>query len=331
MSNPVRSDVHVNRPLGSIAVATIQAQTDFVHALVAPVVPVLKQSDRYFVYTRDYWFRALAEVRAPATESAGSGFHIDNTPTYFCQKYSYHMDIDDDTQVNADDPINLQRDATEFLTQGMWRRREQIFMNRYMSTGVWGGLLTTNSSGVKVAEDYTPTIQWDMANSNPMADVAKLKTNIKRTTSLEPNVMVVTHDVNEALKQNALVIDRIKYTQKGIATEELLAELFGVDKYIVASAVINSSQEGQLANYDFLINNKILLTYVAPSPGILKPSSMYNFSWTGMYGASAFGTRIKTMRMEHLAADRVEIDCAFDMHVVAPDLGILGTNLISDT
>ena len=329
MANPVRSDVHVNRPLSAIAVATIQSQTDFVHSLVAPVVPVLKQSDRYFVYTRDYWFRALAEQRAPATESVGSGWHIDSTPTYFCSKWSYHVDVDDDTRQNCDDPIDLDRDAAEFLTQGMWRRRESIFMQRFMSPGVWGGLITTNSLGVKAPEDFSPDIQWDQANANPMADVAKLKTAIKRTTSLDVNTMVVTHDVNEALKQNALVIDRIKYTQKGIATEQLLAELFGVDKYLVASAVVNSAQEGQLAEYDFLINNKMLLTYVAPTPGIMKPSSMYNFSWSGLYGGSNFGTRIRTMRMDHLCADRIEIDCAFDMHIVSPDLGILGTNLIS--
>lgn len=329
MANPVRSDVHVSRPLSNIAVAYAQDQKDFIHNLVAPVVPVAKQADRYFYYTKDYWFRALAEVRAPATESVGSGWHIDNTPSYFCQRYSYHVDVDDDTRVNADSPIDMDRDATEFLMQGMWRRREQIFMQRFMAQNVWGGLITTNSMGVKAPSDFTPDIPWDKANSNPMADVAKLKTNVKKATGFKPNVMVVSEDVNEALKQNLMIIDRIKFTQRGFADEDLLAQAFGVDKYLVAGAVLNSAQEGQLGQFDFLIGNKILLAYVAPSPGLLKPSAMYNFSWSGMFGGSDFGTRVRTLRMEALMADRIEIDCAFDMHMVAPDLGVLGTNLIS--
>lgn len=329
MANPTRSDVHVNRPLSSIAVATIQSPDDFVHMAAFPNVPVQKQSDRYFVYTRDYWFRSGAQKRAPATESAGSGFHIDNTPNYFCDKWAFHMDVDDDTRQNADDPIDLDRDATQFIMQNLMIRREKLFVARYMSAGVWGGHTMTNGSGVQVAADFTPDVQWDQSTSNPMADIAKLKTGIKRITAMTPNVMIVSHDVNEALKENPLVLDRIKYTQEAIVTEQLLARLFGVDKYLVASAVENLSQEGQTAQYQFMISNKILLMYAAPAPGILKPSAGYIFSWSGLYGGSAYGSRMKTMRMEHLAADRVEGEMAFDMHMVSADLGVLGVNILS--
>lgn len=328
MAPPLRSEVHVNRPLGSIAIADIQDAKDFIHMNCFPNVPVLKQSDRYFVYTRDFWFRTSAAKRAPATEAAGSGFHIDNTPSYFCDKWAHRMDVDDDTRQNADDPIDLDRDATQFITQNLLLRREKLFVARYMSEGVWGGLQMTNSSGIQVATDFTPSILWSDDNSNPMNDVAILKTEIKRTTALQPNVMVVSHAINERLKEHPLVLDRIKYTQTAVVGEELLARLFGVDKYLVASAVENSSQEGQTAQYDFITKDKILLVYAAPAPGILKPSAGYVFSWSGLYGASAFGSRIKQYRMEHLAADRIEGEMAFDMHMVSSDLGVLGTNLL---
>lgn len=327
MSNPVRSDVHVNRPLTAISVATIQAESDFIHQQVFPNVPVLKQSDLYFKYTRDYWFRSGAQKRAPATESAGSGFHL-TTDSYFCDKWAFHMDLDDDTVANAD-MLSLDKSATEFVTRNLLLRREQLFMQRYLAPGVWAGNMATNSMGVLAPADYTPDISWSDASSNPVADVAKLKIGVKRITSLSPNTMVVSPDVNEALKQHPLVIDRIKYTQKGIATEELLAQLFGVDKYLVASAVYNSSQEGQLANYNFISNNKFLLCYAAPAPGIMVPSAGYIMSWSGLFGGSAYGSRIKRMRMEHLEADRIEGEMAFDMKMVASDLGVLGTNLLS--
>jgi len=329
MPNPTRSDVHVNRPLGSIAVATIQDAKNFIAQQVFPIVGVMKQSDRYFSYDRSYWMRAGAEKRAPATESAGSGWKIDSNPQFFCDIWAYHTDLDDYTLQLADDPIDLHRDSVEFLTQKMMLRREKLFTQTFMSPGVWGGLLTTNGSGKRVPTDFTPNISWSNDNSNPLADIAMLKTEITRTTSLEPNVLVVSHDVNERLKQHPMVLSRILYSQLGIATEELLAQFFGVDKYLVAKAVENRSQEGQTGDYDFISDNKILLCYSAPSPGILKPTAGYIFSWTGMYGASAMGSRIKTMRMEHLSAERIEMEMAFDMHQVSAELGILGTNLLT--
>lgn len=328
MANPTRSDVHVNRPLSSIAVATIQAESDFVHMSAFPNVPVLKQSDRYFVYTRDFWFRTQAQKRAPATESAGSNFKIDNTPSYFADRWAMHLDVDDDTRQNADDPIDLDRDATQFITQNLLLRREKLFVARYLAPSTWGGLVTTNSSGVQVASDFTPSVLWSADNSNPMQDIATLKTGIKRTTAMTPNVLIVSHDINERLKNHPLVLDRIKYTQEAVVGEQLLARLFGVDKYLVASAVENLSQEGQTAAYDFITSNKFLLCYAAPAPGILRPSAGYVFSWSGLYGGSEFGSRIKTIRMEHLEADRIEGEMAFDMHMVAQDLGVLGLNVL---
>jgi len=329
MPNPTRSDVHVNRPLGSIAVATIQDAKDFIHSQVFPIVSVAKQSDRYFTYDRSYWFRAGAEKRAPATESAGSGWKIDSTPTYFAEVFAYHVDLDDYTIQNSDEPIDLHRDAVEFCTQKMMLRREKLFVQKYMAPGVWGGLVTTNGLGQKVPTDFTPSVSWSNDNSNPIADIAKMKTEIKRTTSLTPNIMVVSHDVNERLKQHPMVLSRILYSQLGIATEQLLAQFFGVDKYLVAGAVENSAQEGQVGDYDFITDNKFLLTYAPNSPGILKPTGGYIFSWSGMYGASALGSRIKTMRLEHLSAERIEMEMAFDFHQVSADLGILGTNLLT--
>jgi hypothetical protein len=289
---------------------------------------VQKQSDRYFVYTRDYWFKSGATKRAPATESAGGGFHIDNTPSYYCDKWSFHMDVDDDTRENCDDPIDMDRDATQYVMRNILLRREKLFVGRYLSPGVWGGLVATNSSGLVGPEDFTPAVSWSNDNSNPMNDISILRREIKRNTSLTTNTMVVSDDVNERLKQHPLVLDRIKYTETGIVTEQLLARFFGVSKYLVASAVENIAQEGMVGSYNFITNNKVLLTYVEPAPGILKPTSGLIFAWAGRFGASALGSRMKTIRMEALEADRIEGEMAFDMHMVSPELGVLGVNLL---
>ena len=48
---------HVNTPLTQISIAYLQNQTEFVAAQVCPIIPVTKQSDRYYVYNRGDFFR----------------------------------------------------------------------------------------------------------------------------------------------------------------------------------------------------------------------------------------------------------------------------------
>ena len=116
MPIPTPGDVHVNRPLTNISIAYIQEATAFIADKVFPTVPVQKQSDRYFKYLKEDWFRSEAKERAPATESAGSGWRIDNTPTYYATVFAVHKDVDDFTRANSDEPIDMDRDATLWVT-----------------------------------------------------------------------------------------------------------------------------------------------------------------------------------------------------------------------
>ncbi len=327
MPQPTRSDVHVNRPLTNVSIAYIQRAQDFIADKVFPIVPVMKQRDRYFVYTKDWWFRAGATKRAPSSESAGGGFHVDNTPTYYCDVWAWHDDVDDQTRANADEPVDLDRDATLFVTQVLLLRREIQFTVKFMASGIWQGYKVAGT-----ATDFQPNVNgkgyWDSSSSNPMADVDFLKQQIKSQTGFLPNTLTVADDVFFGLRNNAAVLDRIKYTQRGIVSEELLAALFGVEKFLVASAVQNTSQEGQTGAFGFLVQNSFLLVYSNPAPSILQPSAGYIFSWQGLFGAGAQGNRIKTFRMEHLESDRIEGEMAFDMHQVGLDLGVYGYNVL---
>ena len=320
MPQPTRSDVHVNRPLTNVSIAYIQRAQDFIADKVFPIVPVMKQSDRYFVYTKDYWFRTGANKRAPASESAGGGFHVDNTPSYYADVWAFHQDVDDQTRANADQPLDMDRDATIFVTQNLLLRREISFISQYMQPSTWTG----NPSG-----DFTPATKWDASGSNPMQDVDYNKQLVKSQTGFMPNTMVVSSDVFFALRNNASVLDRIKYTQRGIVSEDLLALLFGVDKFLVASAVLNSAAEGATNSMNYLTSNTALLVYANPAPSILQPSGGYIFSWQGLFGAGAQGNRIMTFRMEHLKADRVEGEMAYNMKLVGSDLGVFFTSILA--
>ncbi len=327
---PTPSDVHVNTPLTAISIAFTQSQDRFVADQVFPAVPVMKQSDRYYVYDRGSFNRDEMQERAPATESAGSGYSLDNTPTYYCREYSLHKDIPDQMRANADAVVNVDRDATEFLTIKALIRREKSWVDSYFKGGVW----TNDFDGVASGQAWgsSTILQWNDANSTPIEDIRKASTTVLQSTGFMPNVLVLGKAVYDALVDHPDMIDRIKYGQTpgapAMVNRQALASLFEVERVVVMSSIENTAKEGATAAHSFIGGKKALLAYAAPSPGLMTPSAGYTFIWSGMYGAMQ-GQRITQFRMQQLKADRMEIETCFDHKLVAADLGFMFDSVIA--
>src|SRR5580692_10179494 len=120
---PTLSSVHVNRPLTNISQAYLAQASDYIADKVFPVVPVMKQSDLYFIYNKGDWYRNEAQYRAPATESAGGGYNL-TTGQYYAPVTAFHIDVDPQVRANSDIPLNADRDATIFITQRLMLARE---------------------------------------------------------------------------------------------------------------------------------------------------------------------------------------------------------------
>lgn len=327
MPQPTRGDVHVNAPLSNISVAYIQSAANFVASRMFPNIPVLKQSDRYYIYNRGDFNRDEMRVRAPGTESAGSGYDLDNTPTYYCPVWAFHKDVDDQVRSNSDSVLNADRDATIFVTQKALIRRERDFAASAMQPGIWANSKIGVNSGVNPATEF---LIWNDANSDPITDIRTAIRTVLESTGFEPNKLVLGKAVYDALVDHPDIIDRVKYGQTPGAPAEVnsstLAQLFDLQEVLVSKAIYNSANKGAAEVSQFISGNHALLAYVAPNPGIMVPSAGYSFSWNGFLGASAYGSRIKRFRMEHLSSDRIESEMSFDHKIVAPDVGYFFEN-----
>jgi hypothetical protein len=313
--------VHVNAPLTNISIAWRQDQSEFVADQVFPNVPVQKQADRYYVYDRDNWFRAQAEKRGLAQESAGGGFTVDSTPTYYCDVWAFHKDVDDQIRANQDQVIDVDRDATEFVTRDLMLKKELTWAAQYFTTGIWTGSTTGG--------DITPATLWDAVGSTPIEDIRAQLLSTKRRTGFRANTVVMGEEVWNVLQDHPDFLERIKFTQTAIVTTALFASVLGVSKVLVAGAVQNVSIEGAAEDMEFVFGKACLIVYSAPRPGLLTPTGGYTFSWAGLFGAGALGGRILRFRMEHLKSDRVEGEMSFDQKVVAPEMGAFLTGVIS--
>ena len=184
---PNRSDIHIDKALTNMSVKYLQDTANFIADKVFPVVPVAKQSDRYFMYKKEDWFRDDARLRAMGAESAGGDYDIDNTPTYFCNKYAFHKDVFEEDRVNADSPLTPDQDAMEFVVDKILLNRENNWAKTYFQSGVWEQDLTgsgTAGSG--------KIIYWDdYDHSDPISDIANMSTAMAEITGKRPNTLTL--------------------------------------------------------------------------------------------------------------------------------------------
>jgi hypothetical protein len=312
MPQPTIGAVHVNAPLSNISVAYIQSQTQFVASRVFPLVPVDKQSNVYYTYTKNDWFRDEAARRAPATESAGSGYGL-STATYSCDVWAIHKDVPDQVRSNADSVLNLDRDATLFVTQRLLLRQEIQWAADYFTTSVWG-------------TDLTPTFLWsDYANSDPIGDVRVGIRTVLVNTGFKPNKLVLGYDVFIKLVDHPDIVARVQggstTGMPALVNEEMLARIFGLEEVIVCGAIKATNNEGAAGVYSFVQGKSALLCYAPPNPSLVTPSAGYIFFWTGVSGGLGKSIGVSKFRMEPLKADRVEGEIAFADKVVGTDLG----------
>ena len=325
---PDSSAVHVNTPLTNMSVAFMQNAANFVADQAFPVVPVTKESDRYFTYDRGSFNRDEMALRAPGAMSDGATYSIDNTPTYFCNVWALHRWIPDQLRANADSPIQLDREANEFLTHKALIRKERLWASKYFATSLW----TTDITGVASAPGASQVLQWNDAASTPIENVRTGKRVVLTSTGFMPNLLVLARETYDALVDHPDIVGRIdrgQTTGPAIATRDALAALFEVDRVLVMDGIYNSAKEGQTATHALIGSKKALLCYAAPNAGLMTPSAGYTFAWTGYTGASALGTRVSQFRNDERRADKIEIEMAIDQKLIAADLGYFFTSIVA--
>lgn len=330
MSQPTPGDVYVSAPLTNISFNYVADQTMAIADKMFPPVPVTIQAGIVWEWDLGYLLRNGMKPRSPGAESAGIGNKL-NQNTYACVVEALHHDIPDQRRANETSPINSDRAATIQLTQQAWQRREITLKAKAFKTSLWTGM--TDQTGVSGTPSTNQFKQWDQTASDPVSDVKLQCTTIQLKTGIRPNSMSMGQQVWDKLMTNASILDRLKFFgtpgNPTVVTMDAVAALFGLKQILVSSVVQATSNEGAASlTTGFVIGKEYVLFYVPDSPGIDTPSAGYTFSWTGYLGATSVGSRMKKFRMEPNAADRVEIEQAYDQNPMGPALGGYASSVV---
>ena len=323
MAQPSPSQVHYDPLLTNISTAYLQDASNYVASQVFPWVPVSLPAGKYNVYSKNDFRRVDVKPRANATESAGSGYSLDRA-SYDCDVYALHKDIGDQERASSAPPHNPDTQAAAYLGQQMALHIDDLFGDNFMSTGVWG----TDKTGGGTVGSGVDFVHWGGSTGDPIGEIYSACVDMMKNTGFKPNTLVLTPDTYVALRNHDDIRERINYVAFRTLTTPDLASVFDIERVVITKASMNTAIEGQAATNNFTSGNeKALLCHTTSSPMLNTATAGYIFYWAGLIGNQM--TSVKSFRIEERAADRVEIESAFDMKVVSPDLGILFTSSVA--
>jgi hypothetical protein len=313
---PVTSDVHVDAVMTNVSV--LYRNRDYIAEMIAPIVPVLHRSDKYYIFDKGDQFRDTAEYRAPGTAASRHGFGL-STDTYSCEEIAEATILNDKERRNADSVLRLETAKSNFVTNKVLLKLERLIAAKCCITSNWG----SNYS--------TPSNLWDdYDNSDPIADFETAIDTVEEGTGEMVNKIVISKNAWKKLKHHPQLLERLPSTNLKTATIDTLRSILANGNNIeilIGSAMYNTEKEGQTASFSPIWDKDVWVGHVAPAPALETATALYTFVFPEESTGAIRG--IWRWREEKIHSDVFECAMDFDSKVVGSDLGYLLNNVIS--
>lgn len=288
---------------------------------VFPMIDNCPPEAKIAKYLKGAWFRDEAQMRAPGGDAARGGYpiaFIDVIP----KEYAFAKEVtDEDREVagaQGGPPLQPDQDAIAFATDKILMKRE-ILTAALIKATVWSSIAASGED----AEGL-----WAAGAGNTfLVDVKARKGTIQGNTGLMPNCLLIDVGTYMSLTEESTILEKIKYTQKGVLTADLLATILDLEEVIVAPAVYSSAKETK-AGTEFTAvkiwentptKGMAFLFYRPRSPGLKVPSAGY-IPRSGLFPG---GVRVETWREESKHQDVYEAAEKIDIVAAGLDLGFM--------
>jgi len=268
------SSVHVDQALTDFAVQ-LPLPEEFVADIIAPVVPVKKESDKFYKFYREE-LKLRNTKRADGAE-ANELVMSQTTDTYSCEEYALKAKLTDRVRDNADSVIRPAQRRVEKVMYALRLDRENRVKTMVEDTSNWGG-------------NTTPSTKWDAASADIEDDIKAAREAFLLNLGVYPNVAVINGEVH------ATIIQWLRAQPAGITLAEYrsldkfpirgsvsvnLAGLFGIPKWVVAGAVYDSADFSKVGESNEslarLWADNCSLFFINPRPSLESVSAMYTF------------------------------------------------------
>lgn len=218
------------------AIAQGWKNSDMVGMKLFPKVPVGLRAGNIITFGKED-FMLYSTARAPGENTKRVAFGYANGQ-FALVDYSLEGQLPIEVQQEAGAPDN----GFSIDMASMTVNKVQAIMDLRLEYAQ--AQLARNASNYQAANKVTlsGTSQWSdySGTSNPITVIETAKEAIRQATGKRPNVCIMGPQTLAKLRAHPVIVDRMKYTGRDIATTEILASLFGVREVIVGEAIYSN-------------------------------------------------------------------------------------------
>jgi len=300
---PFNGNLHINKALSNISVK--YRNTNLIAPEIINDIPVMKESDLFYSHTRD--FRYADTMRQNGAISNMETWGV-STASYVLNEHALSDIITTRDRMNTDS-LQLDMETTEFLTDKILLGLEKAVHDIYFTTGSWTGNATLNTA---------TSWFYNTTTSAPILNVLSGTAYVEKNAMVSPNTMVLGHETFIALKENQNVHERIKYVERSIITQDLLAALFDIDRVYVGKAVFANGAESAPGNTAItesitsIWGADALLLYKNPSINRRQVTAALNFRI--MAGGNPY--KVKKWKDDYRDGEIIEVSTMYKPRVV---------------
>ncbi len=294
---PLKSQLHVNRPLSNVSVKYKSAE--LIWDKVFPQVMVAKESDLYRVYDRD--FKIPETKRAPKGLAREHSFEFSNA-SYNLEQHALKDYVGVD-EANENDIGSLDVDAVESLTDAIERRIEKSVADLFTTTS-W-------SLGVSLAAASAFNANTTVSDPVPVFDTGA--TTIIANSGKVPNYGILPREALIAVKNHVSILDRVKYTSSEVS-EKMIGALLGLPELLVPVATYDSAAGGLAPSMSNFYGDIAFLGFKG-SPGLKSVSAGFTFM--------SNKPRVRKWFDNERNANAIEVEVKYQPKVVASLCGYL--------
>ena len=142
--------------------------------------------------------------------------------------------------------MNQKMQRTRTIAEQANIHQDRLFAEKFFKKGVWGN----EKAGVdSTSPNSSQFIKFSNENSDPVEFIDTEKTSMHQETGRMPNRLALGVNVYNALKHHPAILERVKYggstVNPAYVTENVLAQLFGVERLVVLNSIMNKAAMGE--------------------------------------------------------------------------------------
>lgn len=320
--------------LTNLALAYFQNSSNYFARAIFPMCPVNLSSDIYYRFSKEDLLRDNWQ-RKPEYGSVMPAVISEDTDTYHCQVDQMIMGISQirETDLKRRQGPGLAKDPRQMRVKTMAEQanihQDLMFAKKYFVKGAWKNEFAGVDSTAPGANEM---IKFSNHNSDPIKFIDEQKTKMHEETGRTINRIALGANAYNALKQHPAILERVKYggstANPASVTENVIAQLFEVEKLVVLKSIYNQAPQGADGKMTFIGDpNAMLLVHATNTPSVEEPTAGYIFTWD-MLGNGQYMPIMHRTPNDARHTEEIEGLMSMDMKKVADDLAVFCTDLV---